>query len=51
MTMTIAVTTTHEPNIDTIVLQFPAMPVASATTSARLAAFTSLACQAWAWPA
>ncbi len=32
---------THDPNIDTIVLQFAEMPVASATTSARLATFTS----------
>jgi hypothetical protein len=45
MTITIAMTITHDPNIDTIVLQFPAMPVASATTSARLATFTSSGCQ------
>jgi hypothetical protein len=44
MTLTI----THDPNIVGIVLQFPAMPVASATTSARLATFISSGCQALA---
>ena len=43
MTMMIAVTMTHDQNIDTIVLQFAEMPAASATTSARLAALTSAA--------
>ena len=43
MTMMIAVTMTHDPNIDTIVLQFAEMPAASAATSARLAALTSAA--------
>ena len=48
MTITIAATITHDPNIDTIVLQFAAIPVASATTSARLATFTSSGCQFFA---
>ena len=48
MMITIAVTITHDPNIDTIVLQFAEMPVASATTSARLAALTSSGCQFFA---
>jgi hypothetical protein len=43
-TMMIAVTITHDPNIDTIVLQLAAMPVASATTMARLATSTSSGC-------
>ena len=45
MMMTSTVTITHDPNIDLIVFQFAAMPVASAITSAMLAAFTSSGCQ------
>lgn len=48
MTMMIAVPITHDPNIDTIVLQFAEMPVASATTSARLDTFTSSTRQSFA---
>jgi hypothetical protein len=43
MTMVIAVMMTDDPSIDLNVLQFAAMPVASAIASARFVAFTSFA--------
>jgi hypothetical protein len=47
----IAVGSRHAASIGSTVLQVAAIPADSATTSARLAAFTTRLVQATAWPA